>query len=64
MTLKSTTSKTTKSIIKDIMIHEGSFVDDESGEEIDLADYFSKVFGAEVPFTISATLKEDEELDI
>lgn len=65
MIQKFSKSETVKGSFKGISIHEGIFLDDETGETIDLVQKLTNLFGGEdVVFDLSATLKTDEELDI
>ena len=54
-------STTLKGTIKNVVVHEGKFVDNETSEQIDLAQILADVYGNE-PFDIATSLKTDEEL--
>ena len=55
---------TTKGTLKNICVHEGSFMDSETGDVVDLAAIFEKIYGEDVDFTLTTTLKTDEDLDV
>lgn len=54
--------ETIKGKISGVVIRDGSFVDSESGEVIDVTKMLSQVYGDE-PFDISTNAKQDVELD-
>lgn len=60
ISFKSSTSKTGK--IKDIRIVNGEFVDDKSGEVVDLTAILGRVYGNEV-FEMSTTQKVEDEIE-
>ena len=47
---------------KQIVVHEGKFVDNETGDQIDIADEIAKSIGEDIPVDISVSMKTDEEL--
>ena len=58
---KFTKTRTIKGNYKGIVIQDGQFVNEESGEVIDLAEELQSVYG-EFAFDITTNLKIDEEL--
>lgn len=65
MTTKFSKSETIKGLFKGLTIHSGKFLDDETGEAVDLIQKLTSLFdGEDVVFDLSATQKTDEELDI
>lgn len=56
---KKTTSTSGK--IKNVVVHEGSFVDEETGDVIDLVKILGDVYGDQ-PFDLSASAKVELEL--
>ena len=48
---------------KNIMIHEGSFVDADTSEIVDIIGILEKAYG-DNSFDISTSMKEDEDIDI
>ena len=57
--------KTTKLTGKfdNIVIHEGQFMDNETGEVVDIATILEKVYGDKV-IKISTAAQDDEDIDI
>lgn len=49
--------------IKDIIIKDGTVIDFESGEVVDLIEALSQTYN-DSPFTLSCTTKEEEILEI
>lgn len=58
---KFTKTKTIKGTYKDIIIQDGQFADEETGEIIDLVGELHKIYG-DMAFDITTNLKIDEEL--
>ena len=58
---KFTKTKNIKGVYKNVVINEGQFVDEDTGEIIDLASQLKDVYG-EAAFDLTTTLKIDEEL--
>ena len=50
--------------IKDIIVHEGVLLYDETGEQCNFVEILSKLYGEDAPFTISTSQKVDEDLEI
>lgn len=55
-------SVNTSGKIKNVVSNGEVFIDNETGEELNLAEIFYKVYGGS-PFEISSSQKEDIELD-
>lgn len=58
---KFTKTRTIKGTYKSVVIQDGQFVDEETGEVIDLVSQLEDVYG-EATFDITTNLKIDEEL--
>lgn len=58
---KFTKTKTIKGTYKGVVIQDGQFADEETGELINLAEELQKVYG-DLSFDITTNLKIDEEL--
>ena len=58
---KFTKTKTIKGVYKDVVISDGHFVDEETGEEIPLIEELQNVYG-NLAFDITTNLKIDEEM--
>lgn len=58
---KFTKTKNIKGVYKNIIINEGQFMDEETGEILDVIGQLRDVYG-ENAFDITTTLKIDEEL--
>ena len=56
-------SRTLKGTFKNVIIHEGVLMDEETGEAIDFISILSEVYGANA-FDIATTLKTDEDIDV
>ena len=61
MGAKFSKTTTTKGMIKNILIQERNFVDEETGEIVDLIDLLNPIYGCR-PFDISTSAKDEEEL--
>lgn len=55
-------SVSTSGKLKSIVTNGETFIDDETGEELNLAEIFYKVYGSS-PFELSSSQKENVELD-
>lgn len=58
---KFTKTKNIKGVYKSVVINEGQFVDEETGEVLDVVGQLRDVYGDNA-FDITTTLKIDEEL--
>ena len=58
---KFTKTKNIKGVYKNVIINEGQFMDEETGEILDVIGQLRDVYG-ENAFDITTTLKIDEEL--
>ena len=58
---KFTKTKNIKGVFKNVVINEGQFVDEDSGEVLDIISLLKDVYG-ETAFDITTNLKIDEEL--
>lgn len=56
-------SRTLKGTFKNVVIHEGALLDEDTGEAIDFINILSEVYG-ENAFDITTSLKTDEDIDI
>jgi len=57
-------TSTTKGSFKGLVIHEGMFMDEETGEVVNVIDLISKAYGDDIVFDLTTTLKIDEDLDV
>ena len=57
-------SSSIKGVFKGIVIHEGMFMSEETGELVEVAQILARAYGEDTPFDIMTTLKIDEDLDV
>lgn len=50
--------------LKGICVHEGIFMDAESGEQVDVADLIARAVGEDTEVDISVSVKTDEDIDV
>ena len=56
-------SRTLKGTFKNVVVHEGMLIDEDSGEAINFIDILQEAYG-ENAFDIITSLKTDEDIDI
>lgn len=61
MDTKFSKTTSTKGTIKGLIIHEGVLVSEETGEQVDLVELLSPIYGSQV-FDISTSATDKEEL--
>ena len=53
---------TTNGSYKELVVENGSFVDPESGEEVDVARQLERIYGTQV-FSLKTAAKQDEDIE-
>lgn len=61
--MKVTRSNTVKGVLKNLRIHEGNLISEETGEIVPLVDYLEKAFGG-ATFNATFNTKDDSEEEI